>query len=117
MPDLLVTKTTALKPADVITHAEQFFASEHWQVQSRDDCTASFVGRPRPPFYQMLLTVLFSLCLVVPGVVYYSVAVRKLRRVQSIAVTAKLRGDRSEVMVQYPPGTERLMTDFLADLV
>ncbi|HEX8711253.1 MAG TPA: hypothetical protein VF730_05220 [Terracidiphilus sp.] len=117
MSDLLVTKTTALQPDDVITHAEQFFASEHWLEVSRNGYAATFVGRPRLPWHQMVLVVLFSLCMVVPGVVYYSVSIRKQRRIQSIAVTAKLRGDRSEVLVQYPPGTERLMTGFLADLV
>ena len=117
MPDLRVTKITALAPADVLARAEQFFTSEHWQVQSRNGCAATFVRKPTLTWHEVLLTVLFSLCLVVPGAVYYTAARRRHRRDESIAVTAKPYGDRSEVVVQYLQGTERLMREFLADLV
>lgn len=117
MPDLLVTKTTALKPADVLVRAEQFFASERWQVKLRNGCFTIFEGRPRADSLQLLYVFLLTLCLVIPGIVYYTLSVRRQRRVQTIAVSANPRGERCEVQVTYQPGAERLMTEFLAALV
>lgn len=117
MPDLRVTKTTAMKPADVMVRAVQFFTAERWRVQSQNGSIATFIGMPKLHWLQMSLAVLLTLCLVIPGVIYYTVALRKQRREQSIAVTTNPRGERCLVMVTYPPGTEKMMTSFLADLV
>lgn len=117
MSDLLVTKTTAMQPADVMIRAVQFFTAERWRVQSQNGSIATFIGMSRPHWLQMSLTVLLTLCLVVPGVIYYAFAIRRQRREQSIAVATNPRGERCLVMVTYPPGTEKLMTSFLADLV
>jgi hypothetical protein len=117
MPDLQVVKTTALRPAEVMVCAEQFFASERWRVKLRNGCFAIFEGRPRADSLQLVFVFLLSLCLVIPGVAYYALAVRRQRRVQTVAVTAKPRGEHCEVLVEYQPGAERLMTVFLATLV
>jgi hypothetical protein len=117
MSELLVTKTTAMKPADVMFRAVQFFTAERWRVQSQNGSIATFIGMPRLHWLQMSLAVLLTLCLVIPGIIYYAVAIRRQRREQSIAVTTNPRGERCLVMVTYPPGAESLMTSFLADLV
>jgi hypothetical protein len=117
MPDLLVTKITAMKPADVLACAETFFTAQNWRVKSRDGYIVTFVGLPRINWLHRLVAVLLTLCLIVPGILYYFLEIRGTRREQSINVNLKPQGERCEVRVSYPPGNNDLITHFLADLV
>ena len=117
MPDLLVTKITAMGPADVMTCAVRFFTAQKWRVQSQNGSIATFVRMTKVRSRQILVATLLTLCLIVPGVLYYYLEIRGTRRQQSIAVSLKPQGERCEVLVTYPPGTSDLIIEFLADLV
>lgn len=117
MPDLLVAKITAMTPADVMSRAITFFHSQNWRLQSQSGSFASFVRMTRVSSRQLLMATLLTLCLIVPGVIYYFLGIRGTRRQQNIAVSLKPYGERCEVQVTYPPGASTLIIHFLADLV
>ena len=117
MPDLLVSKVTAMKPADVMVCAVEFFTAQKWRVKSQEGYLATFVGLPALNRLHRVMLVLLSLCLIFPGVLYYFLEVRGSRREQSIRVSLKPQGERCEVLVAYPPGNSDLITEFLSDLV
>lgn len=117
MPDLLVNKVTAMKPADVMARAVNFFTAQNWRVQSKNGSIAVFVGVPRLRRLQMLMAALLTLCFIVPGVLYYFLEIRGCRREQTISIDLKPQGERCEVVVTYPPGNGDLIIHFLADLV
>lgn len=117
MPDLLVTKLTAMKPADVMARAAGFFTAQKWRVKSQEGNIATFVGVAGLNRLHRVMLVLLTLCLIIPGVLYYFLEVRGRRREQSISVSLKPQGERCEVVVTYPPGNNDLIVEFLSDLV
>jgi hypothetical protein len=117
MPDLLVTKITAMNQADVMARAVSYFTAQNWRVQSQNDSAATFAGMPRLTWPQKVMMVLLTLCFILPGVLYYFLKIRGSRREQNISVDLKPLGQRCEVVVTYPPGSNDLIVNFLADLV
>lgn len=117
MPDLIVSKVTAMKPADVMTSAVRFFTAQNWRVESQNGYVATFVGMPKLYWVHTMLAVVLTLCLIVPGILYYFLEIRGMRRLQSINVNLNPQGDRCAVTVTYPPGNNDLILHFLADLV
>jgi sensor c-di-GMP phosphodiesterase-like protein len=117
MPDLLVSKVTAMKPAEVMVRAGRFFTAQKWRVKSQDGYIATFVGVPGLNRMHRVMLVLLTLCLIFPGVLYYFLEVRGSRREQSITVSLKPQAERCEVVVTYPPGNNDLIIAFLSDLV
>lgn len=117
MPDLLVSKTTAMKPAEVMSRAVMYFAAQNWHVTAQDGYIATFAGMPRLHWMHTLTALLLTLCFIVPGVLYYFLKIRGSRHEQRININLQPRGERCEVEVTYPPGNNSLIVDFLANLV
>ena len=116
MADLVVTKTTTLPPEEVLVRAVQFFTNESWRAQSQTNRIATFVGMPKVPWFQLLMALLLTFCLIVPGLIYYILVIRKARRMQNIVVTTTPKDHGCEVVVTYAPHAEKLVTNFLAAL-
>ncbi len=55
------TGFTILPPEEVIVRAIQFFTSENWRIQTQSARTATFVGRLRFPWLQIILSIMFLL--------------------------------------------------------
>ncbi|HEV2135616.1 MAG TPA: hypothetical protein VGR47_15380 [Terracidiphilus sp.] len=117
MPDLQVSKVTAMKPADVMVRAVRFFTAQHWRVKSQNGTIATFTSVARLDWPQRLKVILLTMCLVFPGVLYYFLGARRGRREQTVCVDLLPEGDRCKVMVTYPAEDSELIIEFLAGLV
>lgn len=116
MADLVSKTQTTLPPEEVMVRAVQFFTNEKWRAQSQTNRVATFVGMPKIPWTQLLLAILLMFCLVVPGLIYYILVIRKLRQLRNIVVTATPKDGGSEVVVTYPPDTQRMVDTFFGAL-
>lgn len=116
MADLVAQRTTSLPPEEVLVRAVQFFTTERWRAQSQTNRIATFVGVPKMPFIQIALALILTACLVVPGVIYYLIVIRKVRRLQNIVVTTTPKDSGCDVVVSYPPHAEKMVTNFFAAL-
>lgn len=117
MPDLQVSKVTAMKPADVMVRAVRFFTAQRWRVKSQNGTIATFTGAARLDWPHRLRVILLTLCLIVPGILYYFLGVRRSRREQTVCVELMPAGERCKVMVTYPAEDSELIVEFLAGLV
>ncbi len=102
MADLVATRTTNLPPEEVLVRAVQFFTNENWRAQSQTNRIATFVGVPKVPWVHLLIAILLMLCLVIPGVIYYIVVIRKVRQLQNMVVTTTPKDTGCEVVVVHP---------------
>lgn len=116
MADLVSKTQTTLPPEEVMVRAVQFFTNEKWRAQSQTNRVATFVGMPKIPWTQLLLAILLMFCLVVPGLIYYILVIRKLRQLRNIVVTTTPKDGGSEVVVTYPPDTQQMVDTFFAAL-
>jgi hypothetical protein len=117
MPDLQVSKVTALKPAEVMIRTVRFFTAQHWRVKSQNGTIATFTGLSRLDWSQRVMVIVLTLCLVVPGILYYFLGIRRGRREQTVCVDLMPEGERCKVMVTYPAEDSELIVEFLAGLV
>jgi hypothetical protein len=116
MADTVTQGRTSLSAEDVIVRAVQFFSTESWRPISQSTRTATFQGKPRIPWFMLLLTFIgFATC-IVPGVIMYIMVIRKLNRFHNLVVTANPVSGGSEVVVQYPPAARKLATKFFEAL-
>jgi hypothetical protein len=102
MADLVAGTETTLPPEEVLVRAVQFFTNEKWRAQSQTNRVATFVGMAKIPWTHLLLAILLTFCLVIPGIVYYLLVIRKMRRLRNIVVTTTPKDTGSEVVVTYP---------------
>ncbi len=116
MADLVTTAQTSLPPEEVLVRAVQFFSTENWRAQSQSNRVATFVGMPKIPWIKIMIAILLMFCLVLPGILYYIYAIRRVYRFQNIVVTASPREAGCEVVVTYAPRAKSLVTNFLAAL-
>jgi len=116
MPDLVVTRSTNLSPEEVMVRAVQFFTTENWRAQSQTNRIATFVGMPKIPWLQLFIAIALTFCLVVPGLIYYILVIKKARRMQNIVVTTTPRDIGCDVVVSYPPHAKKLAECFFAAL-
>lgn len=116
MPDLVATRTTSLPPEEVLVRAVQFFTTEKWRAQSQTNRIATFVGVPKIPWLQLLLALILTACLIIPGVIYYVLVIRKARRLQNMVVTTTPKDQGCDVVVSYPPHAAKLVDNFFAAL-
>jgi hypothetical protein len=116
MADLVVTKHTTLTADDVLVRAVQFFTNENWRAQSQTNRVATFVGVPKIPCLQIVLAFILTACFVIPGLIYYLLVIRKLRRLQNIVVTTTPNQSGCDAVVTYPPHAQRYVDSFLAAL-
>lgn len=117
MADLVADKHTSLSPDDVVVRSVQFFTTGRWRAQSQSQRIATFVGRPPIPIGMLILTVIgFAFC-IVPGIVFYVLAVRKAIQLQNIVVTANPASDGgSDVIVKHSKTAATLVRDFVNSL-
>jgi hypothetical protein len=87
MADLVVTRYTTLAADEVLVRAVQFFTNENWRAQSQTNRVATFVGVPKIPWFQLMLAILLTFCLIIPGLIYYLLVIRKIRQLQNLVVT------------------------------
>lgn len=116
MADLVSTKNTSLGSEEVLVRAVQFFTNESWRVQSQTNRIATFAGAPKIPWVHLLIAMLLMICLIVPGVIYYLLVIRKARQLQNMVVTTTPKDVGCEVVVSYPPYAARLVEAFFAAL-
>jgi hypothetical protein len=116
MPDLVATRSTSLPPEEVMVRAVQFFTTENWRAQSQTNRIATFVGMPKVPWFQLLIALLLTVCLVIPGLIYYILVIRKARKMQNIVVTTTPKEAGCDVVVSYPPHARKLAEGFFASL-
>ena len=93
---------TSLPSEEVIVRAVQFFATEKFRVSSQSGRVATFDGRPLIPWGMLLLTVLGFMFCIVPGIIMYIMAIRKLRRFQNLVVTVNPISGGTEVSITHP---------------
>jgi hypothetical protein len=116
MSDLVQNKKTTMKHDEVIMKSVQFFTTGRWRTQSQSERIATFVGTPPIPFGLLLLTIVgFALC-VIPGIIIYIMAIKKIRTLQNIVITANPVEGGSEVIIKYSKPAEKLVADFVATL-
>jgi hypothetical protein len=116
MADLVTQGKTSLTCEDVIVRAVQFFSTENWRPTGQSARTATFQGKPKIPWFMLLLTVLGFLACILPGIIMYIMVIRKMYRFLNIVVTANPISGGSEVVVQYPQPAEKLARRFLEAL-
>ncbi len=116
MADLVANKHTALPPEEIMVRAVQLFTNENWRAQSQTNRIATFVGVPNIPWVHIILALLLTACFVVPGLIYYILVIRKLRRLQNIVVTTTPKDVGCDVVVTYPGHAQRLVDSFFATL-
>lgn len=116
MADLVATTQTTLPPEEVMVRAVQFFTNEKWRAQSQTNRVATFVGVIKVPWIHLLLAVLLMFCLIVPGVIYYFLVIRKMRNLRNIVVTTTPKDAGAEVVVTYPADSQKMVDSFFAAL-
>jgi len=116
MADVVAQGQTALTCEEVIVRAVQFFSTENWRPTGQSARTATFQGKPKIPWFMLLLTVLAFLACIVPGIIMYIMVIRKMYRFHNVVVTANPIANGTEVVVQYPPSAEKLARRFLQAL-
>ena len=116
MADVVAQGKTSLASEEVIVRAVQFFSTENWRPTGQSARTATFQGKPKIPWFMLLLTIVGFVACVVPGIIMYIMVIRKMYRFHNLVVTATPTPSGSEVVVQYPPPAEKLARRFLAAL-
>jgi hypothetical protein len=116
MADDISKGTTALNCEDVMVRAVQFFSTENWRPTSQSPRTATFQGKPRIPWFMLLLTIIGFIACLLPGIIMYIMVIRKMYRFHNLIVTATPISGGSEVVLQYPPAATKLVSRFLAAL-
>ncbi len=71
MADVVTQGKTSLTPEDAIVRAVQFFSTENWRPTSQSTRTATFQGKPKIPWFMLLLTVIGFVACIVPGIIMY----------------------------------------------
>jgi hypothetical protein len=116
MADKLTNSKTSLPGEEVIVRAVQFFASEKFRCSGQSGRTATFDGRPPIPWFLLLLTVLGFMFCIVPGIIMYILAIRKLRRFYNLVVTANPIPSGTEVSITHPDWAGKQVQRFMQSL-
>ncbi|MGA2870885.1 MAG: hypothetical protein ABSF34_17200 [Verrucomicrobiota bacterium] len=116
MADSVLTKQTTLSGEEVVTRAIQFFSTENWRTTSQSPRAATFEGRPRIPWFLMLLNIVGYMCCIVPGIVIKIIIIKKMRRFQNLVVAVTPMNTGTEVIVTHPDHAKKLAKRFLAAL-
>ena len=116
MPELSATAKTSHSYEDVIVGAMQFFGAEDWRAMDQTARTVVFRGRPRLPWYMLLLMTMGFLAFVLPGVALYMLHIRKTYWFTNIVVSATPIRGGTEVVIQYPQPAQKLAARFVGNL-
>ena len=116
MADLTVKVATTLPSDDVMVSAVQFFTNQKWRVQSQTSRIATFVGVNSIPIFKLLILVFLLFFLVIPGLIYYALVIRSLRKFRNIVITTTPAIGECFVLVSYPKDAQKLVDSFVAAL-
>jgi len=116
MADLTINISTTLPSDDVMVRAVQFFTNERWRAQSQNSRIATFVGVPKTPVVKILIMMFLLFFFVFPGLIYYLIVVRSLRKLQNIVVTTTPGNGECYVLVSYPKDAQKIVDGFAAAL-
>lgn len=116
MADKVERAQTTLQSEEVIVRAVQYFSTARWRATSQSARTATFEGKPRIPWFWLLLTLIGFMACVVPGVLLYIFVIQKMNRFQNLVVSVTPIPPGSEVTVQFPPEASVLVRGFLTAL-
>ena len=116
MADAVLNRQTSLSGEEVITRAVQFFATAKWRPTTQSARAATFEGRVPIPWFMLLLTILGFMFCIVPGIIMYVMAIKKMRGFQNLVVTTTPMSRGTEVVVTHPPHAKKLARRFLEAL-
>ncbi len=102
MADFVANSKTSISSQETIVRAVQFFAREKFRTSSQSDRVATFDGMPPIPWGLLFLTIIAFAACIVPGIIMYFVAIKKLRRFQNLVVTANPIDGGTEVSISHP---------------
>ena len=113
MADKVSNVRTSLGNEEVISLAVQTFTAGKFRTSSQSSRIATFDGMPPIPWLMLLLTIVGFLFCLIPGVIMYFLAIKKLRRFHSLVVTVTPANGGTDVSVKYPDWAERTTQQFL----
>lgn len=116
MANSVASKRTGIPSEEVITRAVQFFATANWRPTSQSARAATFEGRAPIPWFMLLFAVVGFIACVVPGIIFYIVAIKKVRKFVNLIVTATPAEGGTDVTVTYPSQAKKLAVRFMAAL-
>jgi hypothetical protein len=117
MVELAASTKTSYGYEDLIVGALQFFAAEDWRETDQSARRVTFRGRPRIPWYLLLLMTAGFLAFVIPGVELYMLHIRKTYLFANIIVTATPIKGGTDVVIKYTsPAVEQLARRFAGRL-
>ena len=116
MADKVTNGKTSLSSEETIVRAVQFFSTEKFRASSQSGRVATFDGRPPIPWGMLLLTILGFMFCIVPGIIMYVMAIKKLRVFQNLVVTANPITGGTEVSISHPQWAAKSVARFLGAL-
>jgi hypothetical protein len=116
MAEVVAAAKTSHGYEDVIVSAINFFVERNWRLSEQSARTAAFVGRPAIPWRVQLLLGAGLLALIVPGVVYYLLSVRKSYGFAKVVVSATPIHGGTEVAVRHPAPAAPIAQQFVGTL-
>lgn len=116
MTDTVLNKETSLSGEEVISRAVQFFSSESWKPTGQSTRTATFEGRVPIPWVSLALTILGFMFCIIPGIIFYFLTIKKLRRFQNLVVAVGPANRGTSVTVTVPSEGKKLASRFLESL-
>lgn len=116
MGNKITSVQTTLPSEDAILRAVQFFTNQSWRATSQTNRSVTFQGKPKIPWFMMLLTVFgFVLC-ILPGIILYIFVVQKMYGFVNLVVTANPMGEVTDVSVSHPGFASGLVRRFAQSL-
>lgn len=116
MADKVEHAQTTLQSDEVLVRAVQYFSTAKWRATSQSVRTATFEGKPKIPWFWLLLTFIGFVSCVVPGILLYIFVIQKMNRFRNLVVSVTPIPAGSEVTVQFPPEASALARGFLMAL-
>jgi hypothetical protein len=96
--------------------AVRSLATGRFRVQSQNSRITTLVGMGKFPFIHVVILCFLAFFFVIPAIIYWVVVVRKVRKVESIAVTTTPAVSQCAVHVSYPKSADKMVQSFLASL-
>ena len=116
MAELNAAAVTTISSEDVMVQAVRTFTNSRFRVQSQTNRIATFVGRAKFPIVHVFVLAFLAFFFVIPAIIYWFIVVRKVWRMESIAVTTNPGVGGCGVHVSYPKSAEKAVVAFIASL-
>lgn len=112
MANSVRTTQTTLPAEDVIVRAVQFFSNQSWRATSQTNRSVTFQGKPKIPWFMLLLTFIGFVMCILPGVILYIFVIMKMYGFVNMVVTANSVGEVTEVSISHPGFASGLVKRF-----